>query len=100
MLVTVASAGTPCRLAVTSVQWPPRSAVYQTFPSFVPAQTRRCLICDGAMANTTSGANWPRLSAMMPPDDFMYLGSPCDRSGLATCQLWPLFVVLKTTWQP
>src|ERR1700760_4447851 len=100
MLVTVASSGiaSPLRAGVTSSHRAPPSVVYQTFPSLVPAQTRPCLILEGAIANTTSGANCPRLSPTMPPDDLIYRGSRCDRSGLTTFQLWPRLVVLKMTW--
>ena len=39
---------------VTLVHFAPPSRVYQSLPSFVPAQISPFWICDGAIANTTS----------------------------------------------
>ncbi len=39
---------------VTSFQVPPPSCVFQTLPSFVPAQMSPFWTSDGAMAKTTS----------------------------------------------
>src|SRR5487761_2127318 len=77
----------------TSFQCRPPSRVYQTLPSLVPAQMSPRWMDDGAMANTTSPANWPRLSPTSPPDDTMRLGSLVDGSGLITLQLWPPLLV-------
>src|SRR5215813_1873432 len=95
-----AHAGRPVMFFDTSFHFAPPSFVYQTLPSLVPAQITPRSTSDGAIAKITSGANWPRLSPTMPPEEMMYFGSCVDRSGLITCQFWPAVVVLKMTLQP
>ncbi len=69
----VPNSGIPVMFLETSVQLPlaPPSRVYQSLPSFVPAHTSPSDIGEGVIANTTSGANCPRLSPTMPPDEII-----------------------------
>src|ERR1700704_3270967 len=97
---TTPHAGMPVTFFDTSFHFAPPSFVYQILPSFVPAQISPFSTAEGAMAKITSGANCPRLSPTMPPDDAILLGSCVERSGLIAVQLWPPFVVLKMTLQP
>src|SRR5260221_12069548 len=97
---TTPQAGKPVTFLETSIHFAPPSFVYQILPSFVPAQIRPFSTSDVAIANTTSGANCPRLSPTMPPDAMIREGSCVERSGLITCQLCPPLVVLKMTLQP
>src|SRR5262245_40285364 len=92
--------GMPAMFLLTSFHLPPPSFVYQTLPSLVPAQISPFSTSDGAIAKTTSGANWPRLSPTSPPDGMILLRSCVDRSGLISFQLCPPFVVRKMTLQP
>src|SRR5215210_641834 len=97
ILETTPQAGMPATLFETSFHFAPPSLVYQIFPSLVPAQISPFSTSDGAIAKTTSGANWPRLSPTMPPDETIFAGFCDERSGLITCQLWPPLLVRKTT---
>src|SRR6266508_2236967 len=85
--------GMPVTFFVTSFHFAPASLVYQTLPSFVPAQMSPFSTSDVAIAKITSGANWPRLSPTMPPDGMILLGSWLERSGLITFQLCPPLLV-------
>ena len=51
---TVPHGGRPCRFFVTLFHFTPASRVYQTWPSFVPAQISPFCTSDGAMAKITS----------------------------------------------
>src|SRR5262245_40955685 len=97
---TTPHAGIPVMFLLTSFHFPPPSREYHTLPSLVPAHTTPFSTSENAIANTTSGANWPRLSPTMPPDGMILPGSCVDRSPLVGVQLWPPLVVLKTTLQP
>src|SRR6267142_4170083 len=92
--------GIPATFFETSFHFAPPSFVYQILPSLVPAQMSPFSTSEVAMAKITSGANCPRLSPTIPPDETMRAGSCFERSGLITCQLCPPFVVLKMTLQP
>src|SRR5882757_6139049 len=92
--------GMPVMFFDTSFHFAPPSFVYQTLPSLVPAQISPLSTSDVAIAKITSGANCPRLSPTMPPDDMIRLASCVDRSGLMTRQLWPPLLVWKMTLQP
>src|SRR6266498_3847562 len=97
---TMPHAGMPAMFFVTSVHCAPLSLVYQTLPSFVPAQISPFSTSDVAIAKITSGANWPRLSPTMPPDAMILPGSCVERSGLITFQLCPPLFVWKMTLHP
>src|SRR5690349_45757 len=89
ILVTMPHAGIPAMFFDTSFHFAPPSRECHTLPSLVPAQTRPFSTGENAIAKITSGANCPRLSPTMPPDDMILLASCVDRSGLITFQLWP-----------
>src|SRR5262245_33351370 len=97
---TTPHAGMPVMFLLTSFHFAPPSRAYHTLPSCVPAPTTTVYSWVKAIANTTSGANCPRLSPTIPPDDMILLASCVDRSPLVGAQLWPPLVVLKITLQP
>src|SRR5437763_3062005 len=84
---TTPQLGMPVTFFDTSFHFAPPSFVYQILPSFVPAQINPFSTSEVAIAKTTSGANCPRLSPTMPPDETIRAGSCVDKSGLITCQL-------------
>ena len=100
ILLTTPQTGMPAMFFVTSFHLAPASFVYQSLPSLVPAQINPFWTSDGAIANTTSPANWPRLSPTIPPDAMIFVGSWVDRSGLMTFQLCPPLFVAKITCAP
>src|SRR5262245_46152203 len=97
---TTPHAGIPVMFALTSFHFAPPSREFHTLPSLVPAQTTPFSTSENAIANTTSGANCPRLSPTMPPDGMILLASWVERSPLVGAQLWPPLVVLKIRLQP
>src|SRR5689334_13263051 len=76
---TTPHAGMPTIFFDTSFHFAPPSFVYQIFPSLVPAQIKPRSNSEGAIAKITSGANCPRLSPTIPPDEIKYFGSCVDR---------------------
>src|SRR6516225_4905673 len=87
--------GIPVMFLVTSFHFAPPSREFQSFPSFVPAQTSPRCTSENAIAKTTSPANCPRLSPTMPPEGMIFEASCVERSGLTIFQLCPPLVVWK-----
>src|SRR5262249_3094116 len=85
---------------VTSFQCAPSSFVYQSLPSFVPAQISPFWIFEYSIDQTTSPLYWPRLSPTSPPFETMREGSFVERSGLNSVHDWPPFEVFRINWQP
>ena len=87
-------------LDVTLVQLLPPSRVTCSRPSFVPAQISPGFKGDSAIAKITSPYSTPMLSGVRPPEICCRLRSLSVRSGLITCQLRPLSVVMWTNCDP
>src|SRR4051812_25804388 len=87
--------GRSLRFALTSFHFAPLSFVYQSLPSFVPAQITPCLIFEYSIDHTTSPLYCPRLSPTRPPFETMRAGSFVERSGLNSVHDWPPFDVFR-----
>src|ERR1051326_4481747 len=92
--------GRSLKFLLTSFQCSPLSFVYQSFPSFVPAQISPCCFFEYSMSQTTSPSYCPRLSPTMPPFETTWAGSFVDRSGLNSVHGCPPLFVFRISWQP